>query len=367
MRTGYFSPMPPAATGVADYSAALLPHLRSLGDIEVNAPVCDVALYHIGNNPLHREIYERALKQPGVIVLHDAVLNHFFLGFGSEEKYVAEFVDNYGLWNEGLARELWRTRARSGTDPRYFDYPMLKSIANAARAVIVHNPAAAAIVHKHACEARIEEIPHLFLNPEIPEAAGLRERLKIAKESLLIGAFGHQRETKRLNVLLRAFHKALDAGANVTLLISGAFVSETYERALAPLLDDKRIVRTGYLPEPEFWMHAAVTDLVVNLRYPTAAETSGIAISMMGIGKPVVFSAGDEIARFPENACLRLETGPSEETTLAEYIVWLASNREAAEEIGRRAAAYVRAEHDAKKVARAYWTVLEKSLAASLL
>src|SRR5262249_20176993 len=158
-------------------------------------------------------------------------------------------------------------------------------------------------------------------------------------------------ETKRLNVVLRAFHKALAAGANAALLISGAFVSETYERALAPLLDHPRILRTGYLPEPDFWLHASAADLIANLRYPTAAETSGIAISMMGIGKPVVFTAGEEIARFPENACLRLETGPAEEATLAEYILWLASNREAAQEIGRRAAAHIRSEHDAQKVA----------------
>ena len=56
MRIGFFSPLPPASTGVADYSAALLSELRKHGDVVVNSPACDIALYHVGNNHLHREI-----------------------------------------------------------------------------------------------------------------------------------------------------------------------------------------------------------------------------------------------------------------------------------------------------------------------
>jgi hypothetical protein len=135
-------------------------------------------------------------------------------------------------------------------------------------------------------------------------------------------------------------------------------VSATFERAVAPLLDHPRILRTGYLPAPEFWRYAAATDLCLNLRYPSAGETSGIAVAMMGIGKPVIFTAGEEIARIPENACLRLETGPAEEETVAEYIRWLAAEREAAAEIGRRAAAHIACAHAPEEAARAYWDVL---------
>ena len=43
----------------------------------------------------------------------------------------------------GLAEELWQARAASGADHRYFQFPMLKRVAERSRAVIVHNPAAA--------------------------------------------------------------------------------------------------------------------------------------------------------------------------------------------------------------------------------
>ena len=358
MKVGYFAPLPPAPTGVADYAEALLRALRKHGEVAVDAPG-DVNLYHVGNNQLHAAIYDRALQEPGVVVLHDAVLQHFLLGRLTDAQYVDEFVFNYGEWLRDFGSQLWRERARSAADPRYFAWPMLKRIAEGARAVVVHNPAAAAIVSKHAPEARIVEIPHLFEAPELPHLADtlrFRDSLGLGPRTLLVGSFGHQRESKRLAVVLRAMERAWEAGADARLLIAGAFASSDLERALAGRLSDPRIIRTGYLAD--FWRYAAATDLCVNLRYPTAAETSGIAVRMMGIGKPVVFSDGEEIARIPGNACLRVEMGPLEEETLADYIVWLAGDPEIGREIGLRAAAHIAMHHVPDAVAKLYWEVL---------
>jgi len=360
MRVGFFSPLPPAATGVADYSAALLPLLRSCGDVDIAPQKCDVALYHVGNNTLHRDIYQRALTHPGVVVLHDAVLQHLLLGMLSSHEYIEEFVYNYGEPARELGRQLWEQRARSGADARYFAYPMLKRIATASRAVIVHNPAAAKLAQEHAPHAEIFEIPHLFERPALPspeETLRFRESLGLTPATLLIGTFGHQRAPKRLSVVLRAFQRA---GANASLLVSGEFVSGSFENAITPLLDHPGIIRTGYLPETELWRYASATDLCVNLRHPSAAETSGIAIRMMGIGKPVVFTDSAALDRIPANACLRIEVGPDEEEMLAGYIAWLAQNREAGREIGRRAAAHIAQYHAPENVAREYWAVLSQ-------
>jgi glycosyltransferase involved in cell wall biosynthesis len=360
MKVGYFSPLPPAPTGVADYSATLLPLLRSCGAVEVDPEKCDVALYHVGNNMLHRDIYQRALTHPGVVVLHDAVLQHLLLGMLNANEYVDEFVYNHGESSRELGRQLWDERARSGADMRYFARPMLKRIATASRAVIVHNPAAAKLVREHAPQVQIFEIPHLFLRPILPspeETTRFRAALGLTPETLLIGTFGHQRETKRLAVVLRAFQRL---NVDARLLVSGDFVSSTFENAMAPLLRQPAIIQTGYLPEPQLWSYAAATDLCINLRYPSAAETSGIAVRMMGIGKPVVFTSSEALARIPTNACLRLDVGPDEEQMLAGYITWVAENREAGLEIGRRAAAHIAQCHEPEKIAREYWKVLNR-------
>ncbi len=367
MKVGFFSPLPPARTGVADYSAGLLEALRRRGTVEVNAADADVALYHLGNNLEHREIYRRAIErhieQPSVVVLHDAVLNHFFLGTLSEEAYIEEFVYNYGEWDRGLAQDLWKNRARSAADPRYFEYPMLKRLAARSRAIIVHNPAAARAVARHHAQACVVEIPHLFVPPELPDPVDrmrFRAELGLGPRTLLAGVFGHLRESKRLTTILRAMERVWKTGADVKLLVQGAFASTDLERSMLPLIEDNpRILRVGALPEREFWRWASAADVCINLRFPRASESSGIAVRMMGIGKTVIFTEGEEIARLPENARLAVETGIGEEALLADYLLWLVEDRRAREEIGRRACAHIAREHAIEKVAAQYWDVLK--------
>ena len=347
---------------MADYSAALLRALEPLGRVKINSADADVLLYHAGNNGLHRAIYQRALQHPGVVVLHDAVLQHFFLG-GSEREYLAEFVYNYGPWSEDLARELWRRRARSMADPEYFRYPMIRRVAERAKAVIVHNPRAAQLVQEHAREATVYEIPHLFAPPaDLPSASDAirwRSRLGIAGHTFLVGVFGHLRESKRLLAVLRAFHRARRS-ADMALLVAGDYVSSDLARAAEPLLgNDPKILRLGHLEERDFWRCASAVDACVNLRYPMAGETSGIAIRLMGIGKAVLVSSGAETSRFPDAACVRIDPGEAEEEMLVDYLVWLATRPDDCRAIGQRAAAHIREHHAPARAARLYWQALQ--------
>jgi len=125
-----------------------------------------------------------------------------------------------------------------------------------------------------------------------------------------------------------------------------------------PLLDAPGILRLGYAPERQFWLRASAVDACINLRYPAAGETSGVTIRLMGIGKPVIMSAGEETAQFPEGACLKVDPGPGEAEMLADYMLWLAASPEAGREIGRRGGEYIREHHALPAVARQYWEVL---------
>jgi len=359
VEVGFWAPLPPEPTGVAEYAARLLEALARLGRICPNARRADVLLYHLGNNQLHRQIYLEALRRPGAVVLHDAVLHHFFLGWLDRRGYIEEFVYNYGEWARELAGELWENRSRSAQDPRYFRYPMLRRIAESSLAVLVHNPAAARMVREHCPAARVIEIPFPAWRP-MPapqwEIIRWRQAVGLGERTTLFGVFGHLRESKRLPAVLRAFRQLRQAGAPAALLVAGRFGSAELERALQPLMEG--VIRAGYLPEREFWKLAMAADVCVNLRYPAAGETSGINMTFMGAGKTVVLSASEETSRLPEDVCLRVEPGLGEQATLAAYMFWLASDREAVREIGRRAAAYVDRRHRLEQVARLYWEVL---------
>ena len=361
---GFYAPLPPARTGVADYAAALLAELRKHGRVEVAPSTCDVALYHLGNNALHGEIYQRALAVPGVVVLHDAVLHHFLLGRLDEAAYMDEFVYNYGEWNRGLTRELWRGRASSATDRRYFDYPMLRRIVERSRAVVVHNPAAARVVREHAPQARVVEIPHLYVAPRdlpgVAEALRWRQRWGVDPASFLFGVFGYLRESKRLISVLEAFREVHDDNPRTVLLIAGQFVSTDLERAVEPLLTGAGVMRRPHLEEREFWLAAGAVDACINLRYPAAGETSGIAVRLMGLGKPVMLTESLECSRFPEDACIRIASGAAERDSLREHMALVASMPEVAAAIGERAAAYIRARHGVEQAAAQYWQLLRE-------
>jgi hypothetical protein len=361
VKVAYYAPLPPARTGVADYAAALLERLRRHGTIEPHARSADAALYHLGNNQMHRSIYERALARPGVVVLHDGVLHHFFLGALDRAAYVDEFVFNYGAWNRSLAEELWRGRANAGFDPRYFDYPMLRRVAERSQAVVVHNPAAARMVRQHCPPARLIEIPHLFAAPPLPaawEVLRMRQALGVPPRGFLFGVFGHLRETKRLCGVLRAFVRLHADRVDTRLLIAGAFASVDLARAMAPLESVPGVVRLPYLGERDFWRAALAVDACINLRYPGGGETSGIGIRLMGIGRAVMLTAGEENARFPGTACLRIEPGPAEEDSLWHHMVLLTSIRECAGEIGLRASEHIAERHQAAHIAKQFWEVL---------
>lgn len=361
MIVGYWSPLPPQPTGVADYAAALLEVLRRFGCVRPRARRADVFLYQLGNNQLHREIYFQALEQPGVVVLHDAVLHHFFLGALDRAGYIEEFVYNYGEWMRGLAEELWGGRSRSAQDPLYFQFPMLRRIAEVSRAVVVHNPAAARMVLEHAPGARVVEIPFPCWRTEAPWAAAWRwrQRVGLPAGTVLFGVFGYLREAKRVGNVLRAFQEVRRGGAPAALVLAGRFATAEFERAMAPWMEG--VIRAPHLPEREFWTLAAAADVCVNLRHPAAGESSGVGVNMMGLGKTVMLTANQENARFPELACLRVRPGLSERAEIAEFMRWLARARDAVREIGRRAAEYVRQHHTLEGVAARYWEVLAAS------
>lgn len=355
----WYAPPPGSRSGVADYAETLRRALIRLG-------TWNVPVYHLGNNPLHAEIYRQALAAPGVVVLHDAVLHHFLLGTLGRERYIEEFVYNYGEWRRHLAEDLWEERAASGVDARYFRYPMLKRALEGARAVIVHNPGAAAMARAHGGE-NISVIPHFFEPIAVPDRAAtgrFRQRIGVAQTATLFGIFGYLRETKRVLASIAAFRRLHREMPDTALLLAGEVVSADLARLLAAEAEHPAIRRLGHLGERDFLVAAASIDCCLNLRYPAAGETSGIAIRMMGIGKPVIVTAGEEVEDIPDIACLRVTPGVAEAAELFDHMILVARFPQIARDIGKEAARHIREHHTLEQVAGRYGEVLKALCAA---
>lgn len=371
MTIGYHAPPPGAPTGVADYAETLLRALRESAPaqvvIERDATLAGIHIYHLGNNRLHAGIHERAVQTPGVVVLHDAVLHHFMLGALPEQQYVAEFVYNYGEWSRHIGEELWRERAASAIDPRYFRYPMLRRAVERARAVIVHNHGAAAMAREHGA-GKIHIIPHFFEPCEVPDAAAterFRQGLGVAPGTVLFGVFGYLRETKRLLPSIRAFHRLHAVRPETALLIAGEVVSGDLSRLLALEAAHPTIYRLGRLSHADFRLAAAAVDSCLNLRYPAAGETSGIAIRLMGLSKAVIVTESRETAGIPGTACLRVPAGADEESALLDQMALIAGFPDLRRQIGNQAAMHIKRWHSLKSAVEQYWQVIDSTALAA--
>jgi len=332
--------------------------------VETGPGSADVHLYHLGNNRLHEAIYRRAIQTPGVAVLHDAVLHHFFLGTLSEEQYISEWVYNYGEWRRDFGEELWQERARASVDPRYFEYPMLRRILERSVAVIVHNPGAAAIVRKQGAR-HVSVIPHfceLGQAPSAGDTARFRREIGVQEGTTLFGIFGYLREPKRVMPCIRAFRRLHATRPNTALLLAGEVVSNDLERVLATELSDgtatRAIRRMGLMNEKEFGIAGAAVDCCLNLRFPGVGESSGIAVRLMGLGKPVIVTDNAENSDFPVTAALRVSPGIAEAEELFEYMTMVAEFPEIGREVGGEARLHIQSRHALEPVARQYWEVL---------
>src|ERR1035438_1624166 len=147
MRVAFFSPLPPARSGIADYSQALIESLKPLVELEVfsgphqsfDPARFDIALYHVGNNGHHGFVYETALRHPGVVVMHESNLHHLMADLtikrGDWDAYVRECEYEGG---EGARAFAERVR-KLEVGPDYEGVPMTKRLLAASLGVVVHS------------------------------------------------------------------------------------------------------------------------------------------------------------------------------------------------------------------------------------
>jgi hypothetical protein len=99
-------------------------------------------------------------------------------------------------------------------------------------------------------------------------------------------------------------------------------------------------------------------DCCINLRYPSAGETSAIAVRLMGLGKPVILTEGLENACYPEGSFMGVVSGAGEEEHLFQAMAMLARNPSVGREVGRQAAKHLIRYHSLEVAAEMYWGVL---------
>jgi glycosyltransferase involved in cell wall biosynthesis len=368
VNVAYFSPLPPERTGVADYSALLLPALQARVDVTVvkrgrkRAPRgTDCALYHVGNNPdAHSWIVDALRRRPGVVVLHDFVVHHLVAGMTIGRRdghgYLDTMEREHGVVGRLLAHGVLDKRIAPLWESRPEDFPLAWFVLEHATGVIVHSHAVRDLVRAAGYEGPVWVVPH----PAWPVPAV--EPARVAPGPVL-GCFGVVNASKRIPELLRAFAGVREEHPEATLLLAGpTSPGFDLDRRLQRLgLDERGLAREGWVDEKRLWELMAGVDVSVNLRHPTMGETSGIAVRSLSLGKPLVVSDVGWFSELPDAAALKVPVDAHEVETLTAALELLVSREDVRAQMGTAAAETATRRHDVGRVAELYAAALEEA------
>lgn len=378
LRLAYFSPLPPARSGIADYSLELLPYLAQHAQIALYAddpqsvtpflrdqfPVYpsasyasrrwqhDIALYQMGNSMHHDSMYRALLRYPGIVVLHDYGLHHFVAHRTiSVQNNLAAFVREMGF-ARGQAGVLWARDIRDGlTSHPLAQVPLNERLLAASLGLIVHSQYVSDTVARQAPCLPTRVIPA----PIQAYASGRTRRsdLGLPPDAVVIASVGQITPAKRVDRALEAFAR-LRQFPHVFYLLAGECTDGVDLPALIRGLDLKdRVKYIGFVDDLNDlcdWISAA--DIVVNLRNPTVGETSAIALRALAAGRPLIVFDHGWYSELPDDVCIAVP--PDDVSALSAAMERLSADARLRSRMGEQAARYAAEIHSPSRAAQAY-------------
>ena len=337
-RLAWFTPLPPTPSGIAAYSADLLPlvgrHHCVHAFVEPSPPGAqaaaqalpgsaglavlpahevawrhlrapyDLTVYQLGNASCHDFIWPHLARYPGLVVLHDGQLHHArarrLLTHGRFDDYRAEFRYNHPDAPPDVAELVIAALAGS----TYYFYPMLRWVLRSARLVAVHSPGLARDLREAYPGVELHTVRHGMGDPagEHVTAAGrrLRRGLGIPDAAVLFGAFGLVTPEKRISAALRGLASLAADHPEAHLLLAGGTAAHYDAVAEARALGvEERVHVTGYVADGDLPAWVGAADVCLCLRWPTGGETSGTWLRAIAAGKPTVVTDLAHAAQTP--------------------------------------------------------------------
>ena len=380
-------PLPPEPSGIADYTAELLPALSrhyAITLVSPTRPAEGVAagfpwlsedefamaphafarvLHQLGNNALHHAQHSRLLGlRPAVSVLHD-------VGLPEYRRWVAEQAGPDGAsvllaalyTNHGYPALL---AAQSG-DAGDVAAALLMSaqVVAGSLATIVHSAAARAMLHAAygaALAEHVHVVPHLRRIPVLPGRAAARARLGVAPEALVVASFGACVPKKLPLRIIEGFAGADLGDAALLCFVGGAQPGlEDVLRATARTQGvGNRMRLTGALGRQDYEDWLAAADIAVQLRGRHQGESSGAVIDAMAAGLACIINARGSMAEMPREAVLRL-AGDFADADLVAALRGLAQDSPARRALGDAARGFVASQLRPEAIAAGYRAVIE--------
>lgn len=400
LKLALVSPLPPQRTGIANYSAALLPMLAKYYDIEIitepdgferwqqqgysvrtpdwlceNFYSVDRVIYHFGNSAYHCYMLPLLEKAPGVVVLHD-----FFL---SGLLSYLELGGNTDIWSQ----ELYHAHGYKAVKERFMqgkiahtqiNYPVNLTILQQAVGMIAHSEYSRQLTRNWygaSLADNCQIIPLLQLMAPTAELDSAKNRdqsrqaLGLNSSAYVICSFGFLSPVKLNHRLCEAWLQSALSKQEATLLIFvGEVPDEDYARELENFIQHNhlrtRIQITGWVDASTYQAYLAAADVAVQLRTQSRGETSAAIIDCLSYGLPLIVNANGAFADLPADAVWLMPDNFSNADLIA-ALETLYSNQSRRVELGRRGQEFSNTHHSPANCALLYAQAIEKFYAST--
>jgi SAM-dependent methyltransferase/glycosyltransferase involved in cell wall biosynthesis len=306
VRLNWFSPIPPARSGIADYTQRLLPALTAAAEIVVwtdqeswdpaveeyaavrsyrlqEMPWAEVnratmSIFHIGNNHrFHGPIWQVSQRHAGLIILHDVALQQFFAGLFREQwhdrpGYLELMEHCYGAAGRQDAEDFWAGRLT--IEYMAEQYRLTRYAMDYALGVLVHNQRVFdELRHDSPCPLSYARLPYPVTPPGSRRNGGRGKSSAAAPPYHLI-VFGHISDNRRLGSVLRAL-----AGFPKRDRFRLDVYGELWDRQgvcrdIEELELQDLLTLHGFVSAEDLGAALASAHLAINLRFPTMGEAS---------------------------------------------------------------------------------------------
>lgn len=389
-RLAYVSPLPPDHSGIADYSAELLPVLAQYYEIDVvvpsrvddawilaNCPIRSVewfgahshefdrVLYHFGNSEFHQHMFALLRVIPGVVVLHDFYLSGVVQHMDSTGYERGGFAGSL-LYSHGYVAlaEYSRTADVAGV---VNTYPCNRQVLEGSIGLIAHSKNSVQLCNRW--YGRAEDMWSVLplLRAPAPEVSKeeARRSLGIPSGGVIVCSFGLLGPSKLNHRLLQAWIASGLAGReDCHLYFVGANHPGSYGREFSSTMQGhvagSSVVVTGWVTQEVYRLYLAAADIGVQLRTLSRGETSAAALDCMNYGLATIVNAHGSMADLPDDAVFKLPDDFSNQQ-LAHALELLALDASTRRRIGDSAKHSIHTLNHPAHCAQLYHAAIERS------
>ena len=383
-KLAYVSPFPPDRSGIAEYSAELVPHLSEYYDIDVvcnhrgsrstDLNACysiksprefqktsgsyDRVVYQFGNSAFHEHMFDLLEAVPGVVVLHDFFLSGV-LAHMDVRRWVKELHASHG----------WPAVSEfvNGEDKAalIYRYPCNLSVVRNSLWTIVHSDHSQDLLSKWYGfrGGNWARIPLLRNMPSGPSRSEARRDIGISDDDLLVCSFGSVAPTKLNDRLVRAWLESpLSKNGRARLVFVGENDEGPYGANLMAEINrpkhHRSIVITGYAHTETYANYLAAADMAVQLRSTSRGESSAAVLDCMKFGIPTIVNANGALNELENGEVWKLADQFADED-LIEALVSLARDHDLRRALSAECKSKIQEQHDPRQCALKYYEVIE--------